>query len=169
LRRHLPPGAKAVYLSYLETIFAWAGSGRSDVNDPLEKLRTVLLENPQMKLLLLPDPWWLPAILAATLFIDAVLSIRPPKFIHDCLSGVGFPRDWWWVLIVIKVLAAVGLVVGLHTEGVGLAAVAGVVAYFLAASYAHIRARFVGTAFWVNCLGMLGFSGVTLLISYIGY
>ncbi|MBT2509708.1 DoxX family protein [Streptomyces sp. ISL-98] len=121
-----------------------------------------------MKLLLLPDPWWLPAILAAVLFIDAMLSIRPPKFIHDCLSGVGFPRDWWWALIGIKVLAAAGLVVGLHTEGVGLAAVTGVIAYFLMASYAHIRARFVGTAFWVNCLGMLAFSCAILPISYIG-
>ncbi|MEU0073359.1 DoxX family protein [Streptomyces sp. NPDC006332] len=121
-----------------------------------------------MKLLLIPDPWWLPAILAASLLVDAVLSIRPPKFIDDCLSGVGFPRDWWWTLILVKVLAAAGLLVGLHTEGVGLAAVVGVIAYFLAASYAHIRARFTGTEFWLNCLGMLAFSCATLLISYIG-
>lgn len=121
-----------------------------------------------MKLLLLPDPWWLPAILAAVLLGDALLSIRPPKFIDACLSGVGFPRDWWWALIVIKTLAAAGLVVGLRIEGIGLAAVAGVIAYFLMAAYAHIRARFVGTEFWVNCLGMLVFSCATLLISYIG-
>ncbi|MFC0600372.1 DoxX family protein [Streptomyces palmae] len=122
-----------------------------------------------MDLLLTPDPWWLPAILAVTLFGDAVLSIRPPKFIDDCLSGVNFPRDWWWVLIVVKLLAVAGIAVGFETEGVGLAAVAGVIAYFLLAVCAHIRARFFGMAFWFNCLGMLGLSVLTLLVSFIGY
>ena len=51
---------------------------------------------------LVPDPWWLPAVLAAALLFDAVASIRPPAFIRDCLDGVGFPRDWWWALIVIS-------------------------------------------------------------------
>ena len=60
---------------------------------------------------LVPDPWWLPAVLAAALLFDAVASIRPPAFIRDCLDGVGFPRDWWWALIVIKTLAVVGLIV----------------------------------------------------------
>lgn len=59
-------------------------------------------------MILIPDPWWLPAILAAALLFDAVASIRPPKFIRDCLDGVGFPRDWWWALIVIKMLATAG-------------------------------------------------------------
>jgi hypothetical protein len=116
---------------------------------------------------LVPDPWWLPAVLAAALLFDAVASIRPPAFIRDCLDGVGFPRDWWWALIVIKTLAVVGLIVGIRVPGVGLAANVGVVAYFLCAATAHIRAWFVGRLFWVNCLGMLGLALATLVFSFV--
>lgn len=42
---------------------------------------------------LIPDPWWAPAILALVLLGDAIMSLRPPAFIRDCLDGVGFPRD----------------------------------------------------------------------------
>ncbi|GAA4925753.1 hypothetical protein GCM10025790_24210 [Nesterenkonia rhizosphaerae] len=93
------------------------------------------------------------------------MSIRPPRFIRDCLDGVGFPRDWWWTLIVIKILAACGLIVGMWVPGVGLAANVGVIVYFICAAAAHIRADFVGQTFWINCLGMLAFSTAVLVLS----
>lgn len=99
--------------------------------------------------------WWAPALLAIVLLGDALASIRPPTFIRDCLDGVRFPREWWWILIVIKLLAAAGLIAGLWIPGVGFAANAGVIAYFICAAAAHLRAQFLGRAFWVNCLGML--------------
>jgi putative membrane protein len=37
-----------------------------------------------------------------------------------------------------------------------------VVVYFLCAVVAHIRAHFLGREFWLNCLGMLALSLVTL-------
>ncbi|WP_285369903.1 hypothetical protein [Streptomyces sp. RKAG293] len=40
-----------------------------------------------------PDPWWPTALLAVALFSDAILSVRPPAFIQQCLDGVRFPRD----------------------------------------------------------------------------
>ncbi|BDH58392.1 hypothetical protein MTP03_33310 [Tsukamurella sp. PLM1] len=49
----------------------------------------------------------------------------------------------------------------------GFAANAGVVAYFVCAAIAHVRARFTGATFWVNCLGMLAFSTGVLLLSYL--
>ncbi|HMR49751.1 MAG TPA: DoxX family protein [Arachnia sp.] len=116
---------------------------------------------------LIPDPWWLPAILATVLLFDAVASLRPPAFIRDCLDGVDFPRDWWWTLIVIKTLAVVGLVVGIWVPGIALAANAGVVAYFLCAATAHVRAKFIGLSFWLNCLGMLSLSLATMLFSFV--
>lgn len=109
--------------------------------------------------------WWLPVLLAAVLLVNALLSMRPPRFIRDCLDGVGFPRDWWWTLILIKLLAAVGLLVGLWVPGVGIAANVGVVAYFLAAAVSHLRAHFLGPAFWMNCLGMLLLSTAVLVLS----
>jgi hypothetical protein len=116
---------------------------------------------------LLPEPWWLDVALAAALATDVVLSIAPPKFIRDCLDGVGFPRQWWWTLLVIKSLAVAGLLVGLAVPGVGLATTVGVIAYFSSAVAAHIRARFLGTELWINCLGFLGLAAATLLFGYI--
>ncbi|KQY57192.1 DoxX family protein [Nocardioides sp. Root140] len=115
----------------------------------------------------LPEPWWPTTLLAAALFGDAILSIRPPKFIRDCLDGVNLPREWWWVLICVKLLAVAGLLIGIKVEGVGLAANVGVIAYFLAATYAHVKARFLKQEFWLNCLGMLLFAVAVLLYSFV--
>ncbi|WP_114855443.1 DoxX family protein [Brachybacterium sp. YJGR34] len=114
-------------------------------------------------LILLPELWWPTILLAAVLVGDAALSLRPPGFIRDCLDGVRFPREWWWTLIVIKLVAAAGLVVGLWVPGIAAAATTGVVAYFVCAAAAHLRARFLGVSFWVNCLGMLALSVAVLL------
>ncbi len=113
-----------------------------------------------------PQIWWPTALLAAVLLGDALMSIRPPKFIQDCLEGVHFPRDWWWGLVVIKLLAAAGLIAGLKYPGVGVATNAAVIAYFLCACYAHYRARYLKQEFWLNCLGMLAFSVLVLVVSY---
>ncbi|MBO1901881.1 DoxX family protein [Leucobacter weissii] len=118
-------------------------------------------------MILAPDPWWPQAVLAAILLGDALLSLRPPRFIRDCLDGVGFPRAWWWTLIAIKGVAAAGLIAGLWLPGVGFAANTGVVAYFVCAAAAHLRARFTGSAFWVNCLGMLALSTAALAVSHL--
>lgn len=111
------------------------------------------------------NAWWPTALLAAALFVDAAMSVRPPKFIRDCLDGVNFPRDWWWILIVIKTLAVVGLIVGIWIPGVAFSANVAVIVYFCCAGAAHLRARNTGQAFWVNCLGMLLLSVAALVLS----
>src|SRR5690606_10427903 len=63
--------------------------------------------------------WWMSVALAAILLGDALLSSRPPRFISDCLEGVGFPRDWWWALVAVKLLAVAGLLAGLVYPGIG--------------------------------------------------
>lgn len=119
-------------------------------------------------MILIPNWWWAPALLAFVLLVDAVISLRPPAFVRDCLDGVRFPREWWWTLVVIKALAASGLVAGLWFPGVGFAANVGVIVYFVCATVAHVRARFLGAVFWVNCLGMLTLALAVLVVSYRG-
>ncbi|WP_341267553.1 DoxX family protein [Gordonia malaquae] len=114
-----------------------------------------------------PDPVWPVLLLAVVVGGDALMSIRPPAFIRDCYAGVGFPLEWGWALVYIKALATAGLIVGVWHDGVGVAATAGVVAYFVAAFIAHIRAGFVGVTFWINCLGMLALSLGVLVWSFV--
>lgn len=106
-------------------------------------------------------------LLAAVLAGDALLSIRPPKFISKCLTGVNFPRDWWWSLIGIKTLAAAGLVTGavMQDSSILTTVSAGVVSYFTFAMVAHLRAQFLGSEFWLNCLGMMGLSCTVLALN----
>lgn len=111
---------------------------------------------------LLPNATWPVFVLAGLLLLDAAMSVRPPKFIEGCLSGVGLPRDWWWALIVIKLLAAVGLIAGIWVPGIALASTIGVVVYFLCAAVAHVRAKFLKQEFWVNCLGFLAVAVLAL-------
>ncbi|MGA4506469.1 DoxX family protein [Propionibacteriaceae bacterium G1746] len=115
---------------------------------------------------LIPDPWWPSAALALVVLVDALLTAYPPKFVRDCLDGVHFPREWWWVLVVVKPLAVAGLVVGLWWPGVALAANVGVIAYFVCAAVAHVRARFTGQTFWGNCVGMLVLSVAALVLAF---
>lgn len=116
---------------------------------------------------LTPDPWWPVAVLAVIVLGDGVLTFRPPRAIAACLDGVGLPRDWRWVLAVVKFLAVAGLLAGFWVPGVGLAAVTGLVVYFLAAAWAHIRARYVGRDFWLNCLGMLTATVLVLVFCFL--
>ncbi len=67
----------------------------------------------------------------------------------------------------IKNLATVGLTVGIWEPGIAFAANVGIVVYFIAAAAAHIRARFTGQSFWVNCLGMLTLSFAVLIFSFL--
>src|SRR5690606_19583862 len=106
-------------------------------------------------------------VLIVAVLGDAALSLRPPAFIRDCLDGVGFPRDWWWALIAIKTVAGAGLIAGIWVPGVGFAANIGVIAYFVCAALAHLRAKFLTSAFWVNCLGFLALAVVTLVVCFL--
>ncbi len=114
-----------------------------------------------------PDPAWPVIALAVFFLIDAGLCLRPPRAIRDCLEGVGFPEEWWWALAWVKLLAGAGLLVGLSQPGVGGTVTAGAIGYFLAATYAHVRARFTKTPTFGACLFMLAASIAVLLCCFV--
>lgn len=101
-----------------------------------------------------PDPWWPVVVLAVVCAVDAVLCLRPVAFIADCFRDVGFPQRWWWVMPVIKFAAAAGLTAGIWVPWLGLVTSSCLVAYFVLAIAAHLRARDLGRNLFVNALGM---------------
>lgn len=69
----------------------------------------------------------------------ATLAKAPPIVAN--ITGVGWPEDRLWVLAVLKLTGAVGLVAGVWVSGLGTAAAVGVVLYFVGAIVFHLRVR----------------------------
>jgi hypothetical protein len=79
------------------------------------------------------------ALLAAILLVSA-----RGKLVHDpmqmkVMSRVGFPEAMVWLLATAEAAGAAGLVIGLFWWPLGVAAAAGVIAYFAGATGAHLR------------------------------
>lgn len=73
-----------------------------------------------------------------------------------------------WTLVVVKFLAAGGLVAGLWIPGVAATVVVGVVCYFLCAVVAHVRVGFMGLApAWLSCLTCLTLAVATGVVSFL--
>ncbi|HEX6514038.1 MAG TPA: DoxX family protein [Nocardioidaceae bacterium] len=108
------------------------------------------------------DPWWPLALLALVEFGDAVLCWRPVGFVARCLTNVGFPRRFWWVLTPLKLAAAAGLVIGIWVAALAVLTSLALVGYFIVAIMAHLKARDIGRDLFVNATGMLALSAGTL-------
>ncbi|WP_244870840.1 DoxX family protein [Catellatospora sp. IY07-71] len=103
----------------------------------------------------LPEPVWPVVILALIQLGDAVLCVRPVRFVAECLEGVRFPHRLWRLLPPLKLAAAAGLLAGIVVPYLGVLTCAALVAYFLVAIFMHVRARDFGRHLFVNALGML--------------
>lgn len=115
---------------------------------------------------MLPDPRWPVVLLAIVQAADALLVLLRPPFIVACLDGVRLPRRWWPLLVWLKAAAAAGLIAGLWVPWLGLTTSVAVVAYFVVAATMHVRSRYLGRDFWLNCLGMLAMSVAVVLVSF---
>lgn len=73
---------------------------------------------------------------------DAVLSAIGPRGRRDApVAAAGVPVSWLRFPIgTLKLLGALGLVAGLWVPGIGVAAAAGLVVFFVCAMYTHVRA-----------------------------
>ncbi|KAA1419924.1 hypothetical protein FE697_018685 [Mumia zhuanghuii] len=103
----------------------------------------------------LPDPVWPVLVLAVIQLADAVFCVKPLAFVRECLTDVRFPRRWWPVLTPLKLAAAAGLVAGIWVPYLGLVTTFALIAYFLVAIGAHLRARDLGRNLFMNAIGML--------------
>lgn len=72
---------------------------------------------------------------------DAAACVRPIKPIKDALEKVGLPPRIWWVLPVVKLASAVGLLGGIRWTALGRLTAFMLTVYFTLAVGAHIRAH----------------------------
>ncbi|MGW0638321.1 DoxX family protein [Nocardia salmonicida] len=80
------------------------------------------------------------SLLAVGLVLSAVGKLTRDKAQLETMAKVRFPEDKLWMLAVAEIAGAVGLVGGLFWWPLGVAAAIGVVAYFVGALGAHLRA-----------------------------
>lgn len=79
-------------------------------------------------------------ILAVLLTLSAAMKLqRNPQVVDSVHGVVGFPLDRFWILALLELAAAAGLVIGLWVAPLGIAAAIGTVAYFVGAIIAHLR------------------------------
>lgn len=72
----------------------------------------------------------------------AVADLIPARFVLANSAEVGVPRSWLPALATVKLAGAAGLIVGLAgLRALGIAAAAGLVAFFVGAVATHLRAR----------------------------
>ncbi|WP_133905375.1 DoxX family protein [Actinophytocola oryzae] len=71
----------------------------------------------------------------------AVADLTRARFVLDNSAELGIPPRWVVPLGLLKAAGAVGLVVGLAMDVVGLAAAVGLVLFFAGALAVHARAR----------------------------
>lgn len=101
-------------------------------------------------------------VLAATsLTFSATVDFVRYEKVLDNMARAGVPETWLTSLGLIKAVGAGGLLVGLAAPVVGIAAAAGVIAFFVGAIVTHVRAGWFSFAFpgaflmlGVACLGL---------------
>ena len=81
------------------------------------------------------------ALLAGVLLISARGKLARDPIQMKTMDRVGFPEDKLWLLAAAEAAGAAGLVIGLFWWQLGIAAAAGIIAYFIGATGAHLRVR----------------------------
>lgn len=79
------------------------------------------------------------AILAFALLLSGRGKLVKDKAIVTSLTGAGVPLSWYPYLAATEFAGALGLLVGMAFAPLGIAAAAGVGAYFVGAVIAHLR------------------------------
>jgi hypothetical protein len=79
------------------------------------------------------------ALLALVVGNSGATKLAKNKTVMAAMDVVRFPRDRVWILGVLELAAAVGLIGGIFWWPLGVAAAIGVILYFIGAIVAHLR------------------------------
>jgi DoxX-like family len=109
------------------------------------------------------------AVIAVVYSFMLVMSVRMKLVRHptavEVIGGIhGVPMALFPVLGALELAGAVGLVAGIPVEGLGVAAAAGLVAYFIGATASHIRVRDFVPEHVVPALVMLAMATAALVL-----
>jgi uncharacterized membrane protein YphA (DoxX/SURF4 family) len=85
------------------------------------------------------------AVVSVVLGVMMVMSaamklIKHPRVVDGIGTALGVPITWFPRLAAAEIAGGIGLVVGLAIPAVGVAAAIGLIAYFVGAIIAHLRA-----------------------------
>ena len=80
-------------------------------------------------------------VLAVAILASGAATLAKVPAVITNMTAVGWPAERLWVLAVLKILGAIGLVVGLWVAPLGIAAAVGVALYFVGAVVFHLRAK----------------------------
>jgi DoxX-like family len=105
------------------------------------------------------------SVLAAMLAYSAYSKLTRQAAIVASVDRVGFPRDQLDYLAGILLAAAAGLVLGLFWAPVGVAAAAGVVAYFAVTIAFHVRAHDLAHAPKPALIGLIAAVALALRVA----
>ncbi|WP_419703052.1 DoxX family protein [Promicromonospora sp. NFX87] len=79
-------------------------------------------------------------LLALLVLNSAVMKLRKNEQVVAVIGGtVGVPERYFSVLAALEIAGALGIVAGLWIEPLGIAAAAGLTAYFIGALIGHLR------------------------------
>ena len=90
--------------------------------------------------------------------------VRDPNAVEVIGNIHGVPLTLFPVLASLELAGAAGLLVGIWVRGLGVAAAAGLVAYFVAATASHVRVRDFAVDHLSAALVMLALAAATLVL-----
>lgn len=115
----------------------------------------------------LPEPAWPAVLLAGIQVADGLACVGPIPAIARCFEDVNFPQRLWPLVPVIKTAAAAGLLLGTRVRGLGALTNLCLVAYFIVAISAHLRARDFSRNLFVNATGMFTICVTVLWVCFV--
>jgi hypothetical protein len=98
----------------------------------------------------------------------AVLNFTHNKSVVETAERLRVPVSWQVWLGLLLAAGSLGLLAGFAVPALGTAAACGLVAYFVAAAGAHIRARDTRPLAWLNCAAFFALA-VAALVMGLGY
>lgn len=104
------------------------------------------------------------AVAAIAYGYAAVLSVAHTKSIAETAETLRIPVSWMVWLGFLLAAGSLGLVAGFAVPVLGTAAACGLVAYFLCAAGAHLRARDTRLLAWVNWAAFFSLAVAALVV-----